>query len=67
MTESRRRFKQTRSLEDRLAEHARLLREEAELLPHGPVRDEALRRAREAETGSHLGEWLRSPELQPPK
>ncbi|WP_244651852.1 hypothetical protein [Bradyrhizobium diazoefficiens] len=63
----RRRFKQTLSLEERLAEEARRLREEAELLPHGPVRDDALRRARQAETGSHMSEWLRSPGLQPPK
>ncbi len=67
MTVRRRRFKQTQSLEDRLAEHAKRLREEAELLPHGPVRDEALRRARQAETGSHLTEWLRSPGPQAPK
>lgn len=65
--QKRRRFKQTVSLEDRLAEEARRLREEAELLPHGPVRDEALRRARQAETGAHLSDWLRSPGLQVPK
>lgn len=65
--QKRRRFKQTSSLEERLAEQASRLREEAELLPHGPVRDEALRRARQAETGSHMSEWLRSPGLQPPK
>ena len=63
----RRRFKQTTSLEDRLAEEARRLREEAELLPHGPVRDAAIRRARQAETGSHINQWLRSPGLQPPE
>jgi len=63
----RRRFAQTTSLEDRLAEQARLLREEAELLPHGPVRDAAMRRARQAETGSHINQWLRSPGLQPPE
>lgn len=40
----RRRFKQTISLEERLAEEARRLREAAELLPHGPVRDAGLRR-----------------------
>jgi hypothetical protein len=33
MTQHRRRVKQTRSLEDRLAEQARRLHEEAELLP----------------------------------
>jgi hypothetical protein len=63
----RRRFKQTLSLEERLAEEARRLREEAELLPHGPVRDEALRRARQAEIASHVSEWLTSAGLQPPK
>lgn len=63
----RRRIKQTTSLEDRLAEQARRLREEAELLPHGPVRDAAMRRARQAETGSHISQCLSSPGLQPPK
>ncbi len=63
----RRRFKQTVSLEERLAEEARRLREEAELLPHGPVRDEALRKARQAEIGLHISEWLKSPGLQAPK
>lgn len=63
----RRRVKQTRPLEERLAEKARRLREEAELLPHGPVRDAALRRACQAETGSHMTEWLTSPGLRPPE
>nr|WP_080140127.1 hypothetical protein [Bradyrhizobium sacchari] len=61
----RRRVKQTSSLEARLAEAARRLREEAELLPHGPVRDEALRKARQAESGSHISEWLDSRGLKP--
>nr|WP_074121055.1 hypothetical protein [Bradyrhizobium sp. AS23.2] len=65
--QKRRRLKQTVSLEERLAEEARRLHHAAELLPHGPVRDEALRRARQAETGSHISEWLRSAGLQPPK
>jgi hypothetical protein len=26
-----------------------------------------LRKARQAETGSHMSEWLRSPGLQPPE
>ncbi|TYL83905.1 hypothetical protein FXB40_45745 [Bradyrhizobium rifense] len=64
---SRRRFSQISPFEERLAEEARRLREEAELLPHGPVRDAALRKARQAETGSHMTEWLTSPGLQPPK
>jgi hypothetical protein len=63
----RRRFKQTVSLEARLAEEAKRLREEAKLLPPGALREELLRKARHCETGSHMSEWLTSPGLQPPK
>jgi hypothetical protein len=35
----RRRFKQTQSLEERLSEEAKRLREEAKLLPLGAVRE----------------------------
>ena len=62
-----RRFKQTVSLEERIADQVRRLRDEAEQLPPGPVRDQALRRVRQAETGLHTNEWLTSPGLQPPK
>jgi len=62
----RRHFSQTQSLEARLAEEARRLREAVKLLPPGPERDEMIRKARRAETGSHMSEWLRSPGLQPP-
>ena len=37
----RRRFKQTQSLEERLSEEAKRLREEAKLLPPGAVREGA--------------------------
>jgi hypothetical protein len=63
----RRRFKQTVSLEERLAEEAKRLREEAKLLPPGAQRETLLRKARQAETGSHMSEWLSSPGLQPSK
>lgn len=63
----RRRFKQTSTLEVRLAEEAICSREEAKLLPPGAAREELLRKARQAETGSHMTEWLRSPGLQAPK
>ena len=63
----RRRVKQIQSLEDRLAEEAKRLREKAKLLPPGAARETLLRKARQAETGSHISEWLRSPELQPPR
>jgi hypothetical protein len=62
----RRRFKQTQSLEERLAEEAKRLCEQAKLLPPGAERDEMVRKARQAETGSHLTEWLTSPGLRPP-
>ena len=62
----RRRFKEAQSLEERLAEEAKRLRAEAKLLPPGAKREELIRKARQAETGSHMSEWLRSPGLQPP-
>ena len=67
MTLHRRRVKQTRSLEERMAEHAAALKEQASRLPAGSERENLLRRARIAETGVHLNDWLRSPGLQPPK
>jgi hypothetical protein len=62
----RRRFKQPDTLEERLATEAKRLREQAKALPPGPERDVILRKARQCETGSHMSEWLRSPELKPP-
>jgi hypothetical protein len=56
----------TKSLETRLAEEAKRLREEAKLLPPGAARDELIRRARQAETGSHVAGWVISPGLRPP-
>jgi len=63
----RRRFTPTDSLEARLAEEAAKLRKEAHGTPHGVEHERLMRRARQAETGSHMSEWLRSPGLQPPK
>jgi hypothetical protein len=63
----RRRFNQTQSLEERLAEEAKRLRAKAKLLPPGAIRDTLIRKARQAETGSHLSEWLSSPGLRPPE
>ena len=65
--QQRRRFRPNRSLEERLAEEAKRLRAEAKLLPPGARREELIRRARQAETGSRISEWLSSPGLQPPK
>ena len=63
----RRRFKQTTTLEERLAEEAKRLGDQAKLLQPGAVRDEVIRRVRQAEVGSHISEWLTSPGLQPPR
>ncbi|MET3971321.1 hypothetical protein [Bradyrhizobium sp. S3.9.1] len=65
--QQRRRHKQTVSLEERLAKEAERLREQAKELPHGLERELLLRKARQAETGSHINDWLRSPGLQPPE
>jgi hypothetical protein len=63
----RRRFKQTQTLEERLAEEADRLRSEAKGTPPGIERVELMRRARRAETAAHMNQWLSSPGLQPPK
>jgi hypothetical protein len=63
----RRRFKQTETLEQRLTHEAAKLRREAQGTPPGIDRDRLIRRARQAETASHMSEWLTSPGLQPPK
>lgn len=67
MTAHRRRVKQTLSLEERMADLAAKLKEQALQLPAGAEREALLRRARVAETGAHLSDWLRSPGLQPPR
>jgi hypothetical protein len=54
-------------LEARLAEEAKRLREEAKSLPPGAKREDLLRKARQAETGSRMSQWLSSPGLQPPR
>lgn len=65
--QKRRRFKQTKSLKDRLLEEAQNLRQRANLLPYGSVRDATVKKARQAEAAAHMDEWLNSPGLQPPK
>ena len=63
----RRRFKQTKPLKERLLEQAHNMREEARLLPYGPVRQAALKKARELETAAHMDDWINSPGLRPTK
>nr|WP_084030779.1 hypothetical protein [Bradyrhizobium paxllaeri] len=66
--QERRRIRHERTFEERLAEEAIRFREAAEKEPSGSHAQELLlRQARQAETASHMSEWLRSPGLQPPK
>ena len=46
---------------------ASLVREQAASLPAGTLREQVLRRARQAETGSNLTGWLCSPGLRAPE
>ncbi|SFJ72323.1 hypothetical protein [Bradyrhizobium sp. Gha] len=66
MTE-RRRVKQTRSLEERMAQQAAKLKDEANQLPAGAEREALLKRARIAEIGAQLSDWLTSPGLRRPQ
>jgi hypothetical protein len=63
----RRRFKQNISFQHGLAAWAKEIREQAAKLSPGPERDALLKRARRADTASHLDDWANSPGLQPPK
>jgi hypothetical protein len=61
------RFKQIVSLKDRLASFAEELKAKASQLRPGPEQEALLKRARQANTASHIDEWANSPGLQPPK
>ena len=54
-------------LQDRLMLEAMRLKDEANELPPGPLRDARIRKARQAATASHVNEWLSSPGLQAPQ
>lgn len=60
-------FKENASLDQRLTEQAERPRKEAQGTPHGVMRDKLIRQARQADTASHMQEWLSSPGLQPPR
>jgi hypothetical protein len=64
----RSRIVHVKTFKERLAEEAVRFKEAAQKLPPGSHAQELLlRRARQAETASHVNEWLTSPGLQPPK
>ena len=54
-------------LQDRLVLDAVRLKDEANELPPGLLRDARIRKARQAVTASRVNEWLSSPGLQAPK
>ena len=58
--QERQRFKPIEPLDNRLSEVAGRLRKEARGTPPGVERDRLIRRARLAETASHMSEWLSS-------
>src|SRR6266498_3108327 len=65
--QKRRRVKQTSPLDQRLADQAQRLREEAKGTPPGVDRERLLRRARQAEAAAHMEQWLTSPGVHAPK
>jgi len=67
MVGKRRRVKQVLSLKERLSAFATEVRLKAADLPPGIEREDMLRRARQADTASHLDDWVNSLGLQPPK
>jgi hypothetical protein len=67
MTKQRRRVKHIATFEARLVQQAIKFKEAADKQPDGSLaRELLLRRARQAETASHINQWLSSPGLQPP-
>ena len=56
-----------RSLYQRLNEEAQRLRKEAMGTQPGVERERLIRKARQAETASHIDKWLSSPGLQAPR
>jgi hypothetical protein len=64
----RQRTKHNATFEERLAEEARRFKEAAEKERPGSMAQQLLlRRARQAETASHMSGWLSSPGLASPK
>ncbi len=63
----RRRLKQQLTLKDRLSAWAHEVREQADKMHPGLDRDMLLKKAKQAETASHLDDWMKSPGLRPPR
>jgi len=68
MAQQRKRNERKITFHELLAEEAIKFKEAAAKQPAGSMaRELLLRRARQAETASHINGWLSSPGLQPPK
>ncbi|WFU57749.1 hypothetical protein QA639_09690 [Bradyrhizobium pachyrhizi] len=61
MKKRRRRVRQITSLEERLTEEAKSLRQEAKTLPPGIEKEMLLKKARQNDAAAQMTEWLRSP------
>ena len=64
---TRRRFKQTTSLQDRLSEFVADARAEADAAPAGADEYELRKKIRQTEAAANTERWAASLELQPPK
>jgi len=64
--QKRRRFKQQKTLQERLAAWSKSVLEQAAKLPPGPEKDALIKKARQADVASHLEDWAHSPGLQSP-
>lgn len=61
----RQRFKELPSLQERLADFAKKVSQDAAALPAGRERDQMLGKAKKAQAASELDAWASSPGLQP--
>jgi len=59
----RRRFRKLLSFNERLKQEAASLRARAQTLPQGDEREKLIRKARQADTATHMDEWLASTPL----
>jgi hypothetical protein len=64
--QQRSRVKHEKTFQELMAEEAQRFKEAAATLPRGTAQELLLKRARQAETASHMSEWLSSRGLQPP-
>jgi hypothetical protein len=55
------------SFKGRIEEEKKRLQEQADLLPHGLLKETVLEKIRQLDTANDMNEWLRPPGLQLPK